>query len=169
MGSTDDLSALKRVRSRAETTKNDDFEALLFKLLPKVMHYADHEVLEFRTEAMGIISDALRRVKSLKLRLPFSSLCDQLCWNCKPFAGSLCITCLDVGVHYELRDHQGSVISECDPEVDTARAIVRALARLQLEQGAQEAGPLQCRMQGGLCFYALKLLPFLSLALNRAR
>ena len=114
-----DLNALKRVKSRVETTKNEDLEALLFKLLPKILVYADNQAELIREEAKSIIQYSLNRSKTLGLQLPCSGLIDTLGNDDnKIFSITMCIDCLDYGILSLKND---------DEKLNCSRSILKAL------------------------------------------
>lgn len=159
MDDTDkNLKALKRIHGRLETTKNEDLEDLIHKLLPKLLSYADNETISIRDEAVSIVMYGLNRSKSLHLSLPCTSLIDLLGWDIKPFACNLNLACLDAGI---------LLIKTKEDRIACCRSIFKAIYRLNNnENNDDNNNSLQKRQYNALCMYAFYCLPVLAEAMN---
>ena len=153
------LKALQRIHSRLQTTKNEDLEELVHKLLPKLLSYADNEIISIRDEAVSIVMYILNRSKSLQLTLPCTSLIDLLGWDIKPFACNLNLACLDAGI---------LLIKTKEDRISCCRSIFHALYRLNNgnNDNNDDDNGLQKRQFNALCMYAFYCLPVLVEAMN---
>lgn len=148
--SSSEVAALSRVHDRVVATDNDKLPQILEKLLPGLLPLANND--ELRPQVLVIVSNLVRRIRTLETPLPCTTLLTRLVTpDMMPFACNIAITLLDIGLSHEPSDRR----DEC------VKAVLHATALFYPSTHSQMTCKVFSLQNDALLSFSLELLSHL--------